>query len=62
MQTCESATAYVIAALEAKGTATREDFDVKAIVTSVQRVIDSWDFEILEPQMFWRIAASYLRV
>ncbi|MEV0360725.1 hypothetical protein AB0H71_32175 [Nocardia sp. NPDC050697] len=62
MQTCESATAYVIAALEAKGTATREDFDVTAIVTSVQSVIDSWDFEILEPQTFWRIAASYLRV
>lgn len=62
MQTCESATAYVIAALEAKGTATRDDFDVPAIVTSVQSVIDSWDFEIVEPRTFWGIAASYLRV
>lgn len=61
-ETCESATAYVIAALEAKGTATREDFDVSGMVTSMRSVIDDWDFRQLEPHTFWRIAASYLRV
>lgn len=61
-ETCESATAYVIAALEAKGTATREDFDVPAIVAATRDIADSWDFGSIETSTFWRIAATFLRV
>ncbi|MEV0028282.1 hypothetical protein [Nocardia sp. NPDC050793] len=61
-ETCESATAYVIAALEAKGTATRDDFDVPAIVAATRGITESWDFQAIEDATFWRIAASFLRV
>ncbi|WP_228003085.1 hypothetical protein [Nocardia australiensis] len=60
-ETLESATAYVIAALEAKGTATREDFDVPAIVAASHNIVGSWDFRAIENETFWRIAASYLK-
>ncbi|MFD4458688.1 hypothetical protein [Nocardia sp. NPDC058480] len=59
--TRESATAYVISALEAKGTATRDDFDVAGIVTAFRDIIDGWDFRLLERDTFWRIASTYLR-
>ncbi|WP_431971876.1 hypothetical protein [Nocardia sp. bgisy134] len=61
-ETWESATAYVIAALEGKGTATRDDFDVPAIVAATRDIAESWDFRIIEDATFWRIAASFLRV
>ncbi|WP_254206736.1 hypothetical protein [Nocardia alni] len=59
--TCESATAYVIAALEAKGTATRDDFDVPAIVAASHAVAESWDIDSLEPATFWNIAATHIK-
>lgn len=61
-ETLESATAYVIAALEAKGTATRHDFDVPAIVAASRDIAESWDFRAIEAATFWRIAATFLRV
>ncbi len=59
--TRESATAYVISALESKGTATRDDFDVAGIVATFRDLIDGWDFRLLEREMFWRVASTYLR-
>ncbi|QIS14842.1 hypothetical protein [Nocardia arthritidis] len=61
-QNRESATAYVIAALEAKGTATRDDFDVPAIVAASRKVAHGWDFQTIERATFWRIAADNLKV
>ncbi|RJO75062.1 hypothetical protein D5S18_16895 [Nocardia panacis] len=61
-ETCESATEYVIAALEGKGSASREDFDVAAIVAASRVVAQSWDFDSIAPETFWRIAAAYLKV
>ncbi|MGS2811335.1 hypothetical protein [Nocardia sp. MW-W600-9] len=60
--TRESAIAYVISALEAKGTATRDDFDVAGIVTAFRDIADGWDFHLMERETFWRIASTYLRV
>ncbi|MBL1079277.1 hypothetical protein JK358_33210 [Nocardia sp. 2] len=57
----ECAEAYVIAALEAKGTATREDFDVPGIVDVSHAITEGWDFEVMERNLFWGIAASYLK-
>lgn len=59
--TRESAIAYVISALEAKGTATRDDFDVAGIVAAFRDIIDGWDFRLLERDTFWQIASTYLR-
>ncbi|TCJ96627.1 hypothetical protein [Nocardia alba] len=59
--TKESATVYVISALESKGTATRDDFDVAGIVSTFRDLIDGWDFRLLERDTFWRIASTYLR-
>jgi hypothetical protein len=59
--TNESATAYVIAALEAKGTATRDDFDVPGIVAASHAIAESWDLGSLERTTFWSIAATHLR-
>ena len=60
--TSESATAYVIAALEAKGTATREDFDVPGIVAASHALAESWDLGTLERTTFWSIAATHLKI
>ncbi|MFE3192570.1 hypothetical protein ACFXHA_26420 [Nocardia sp. NPDC059240] len=59
--TVETATAYVIAALEAKGTATREDFDIPGIVTTTHSLTQTWDFHVLDRRRFWGIAASFIR-
>ncbi|MEC3952594.1 hypothetical protein VMT65_06080 [Nocardia sp. CDC153] len=59
--TVETATAYVIAALEAKGTATREDFDVPGIVTTTHGLTQTWDFRAVDTRRFWGIAATFLR-
>lgn len=58
----ERAVAYVIAALEAKGAATRDDFDVHGIVATSHAITEDWDFAKMEQSMFWGIAASHLRV
>lgn len=57
----ESAIAYVVTAVEAKGTATRDDFNVPAIVAASRAIAESWDFGAMEKSLFWNIAASNLR-
>ncbi|GAB4588179.1 hypothetical protein [Nocardia sp. IFM 10818] len=59
--TVETATAYVIAALEEKGTATREDFDVSGIVTATRNIAETWDFHSVDRRRFWNIAATFMR-
>ncbi|ATL69992.1 hypothetical protein [Nocardia terpenica] len=61
LDTLESATEYVIAELEAKGTATREDFDVHAIVATTRAIAESWDFRSIDRSTFWNIAAAHIR-
>ena len=61
LDTFETATQYVIAELEAKGTATREDFDVSAIVATSHAITEGWDFQVLDRHTFWSIAASNLK-
>lgn len=60
--TRETAVAYVITALEAKGTATRDDFDVTGIVTTSRAIAESWDLAAMEQSLFWQIAASHLKI
>ncbi|NUS43522.1 MAG: hypothetical protein HOQ24_07535 [Mycobacteriaceae bacterium] len=57
----EVATAYVVAALETKGSASRDDFDVESIVDVSRVVADSWDFTTIDDEIFWRIASRFLR-
>ncbi|GAA5085124.1 hypothetical protein [Nocardia iowensis] len=57
----ESATAYVIEVLEAKGTATRHDFDVPGIVAESHAIANGWDFRAIENTTFWGIAARFLK-
>ncbi|MEU0543664.1 hypothetical protein [Nocardia sp. NPDC005978] len=59
--TVETATAYVIAALEVKGTASRDDFDVHGIVSATHTIAETWDFHSVDRGRFWSIAASFLR-
>lgn len=61
LDTRESATAFVINALEAKGAASRDDFNVGAIVTVSHAVAESWDFSTIDQTTFWRIAAQFLK-
>ncbi|WP_067687492.1 hypothetical protein [Nocardia jejuensis] len=55
-----TATAFVITALEAKGTATRDDFDIPAIVTTTYNLTQTWDFHHVDRTLFWNIAATFL--
>lgn len=57
-----SATAYVIAALEAKGTASADDFDVPAIVDKTHALSETWDFDSVHRGTFWKIAAVHLKL
>lgn len=57
----ESATEYVIEVLEAKGTATRDDFDVPGIVAESHAIANGWDFRAIEDATFWGIVARFLR-
>jgi hypothetical protein len=57
----ETATAYVIDAVEATGAASRWDFDVSAIVTVSHAVVDGWDFSSMEQEIFWRIASHFMK-
>ncbi|MGW4245987.1 hypothetical protein [Nocardia sp. NPDC004722] len=58
----DGAVAYVIAALEAKGTATRDDFDVPGIVAASHAITEDWDFAAMERSLFWGIAAGFMKV
>ncbi|NUS43886.1 MAG: hypothetical protein HOQ24_09385 [Mycobacteriaceae bacterium] len=62
LYTVESATAYVINQLEAKGTASRNDFDVPAIVTVSHKIAGNWDFGSIDRTIFWKIAACHLKI
>jgi hypothetical protein len=57
----DTAVAYVIQALEATGCATRADFNVDAIVGVSHAIADSWDFETIEPEIFWRIVSGFMK-
>ncbi|MGF6889207.1 hypothetical protein ABIA39_008670 [Nocardia sp. GAS34] len=57
LDTVETATAYVIAELEAKGTATRADFDVAAS----HLISEGWDFRSIDRTVFWGLAAGNLK-
>ncbi|WP_227979819.1 hypothetical protein [Nocardia spumae] len=48
--------------LESTGAARREDFDVSAIVAILHRIVNSWDFDLLDRRVFWGVAASRLRL
>ncbi|MFC3965002.1 hypothetical protein [Nocardia jiangsuensis] len=58
--TRESATAYVIHAVESTGAATRADFDIDRIVSTAHALSEDWEVEALQPDTFWRIAATCL--
>jgi hypothetical protein len=58
LDTVETATAHVIAELEAKGTATREDFDVAAIVAASHALSEGWDFRSIDRAVFWGLTAD----
>ncbi|MFI9508544.1 hypothetical protein [Nocardia sp. NPDC052566] len=57
----ETAVAFVIDAVESTGAATRHDFDIERIVSTAHAVVDDWDFNTLQPAMFWRIASSCIK-
>ncbi|MEU7764922.1 hypothetical protein AB0B25_07340 [Nocardia sp. NPDC049190] len=54
--------AYVIDAVESTGAATRDDFDIERIVTTVHAMADDWDFTTLQRATFWRITSSCIRL
>ncbi|MEU7632558.1 hypothetical protein AB0C34_21615 [Nocardia sp. NPDC049220] len=58
----ETAVAYVIDAVESTGAATRHDFDIERIVTTVHAMADDWDFTTLQRTTFWRITSSCIRL
>lgn len=59
--TRDTATAYVIDAIEATGAASRWDFDINAIVTVSHAVAEGWDFSSMEEEIFWRIASRFMK-
>ncbi len=57
----ETATRFVIDAVESTGAATRDDFDVERIVTTAHAMVNDWNFTSLQPDAFWRIASTYIK-
>ncbi|RMI32178.1 hypothetical protein [Nocardia stercoris] len=57
----ETATRFVIDAVESTGAATREDFDIDRIVTTAHAQVNDWDFDSMQPDAFWRIASSCIK-
>ncbi|MFF0490281.1 hypothetical protein ACWDSJ_36030 [Nocardia sp. NPDC003482] len=57
----ESATRFVIDAVESTGAATRDDFDIDRIVATAHAMVNDWDFHSMQPETFWRIASSCIR-
>ncbi|NUS43243.1 MAG: hypothetical protein HOQ24_06095 [Mycobacteriaceae bacterium] len=57
----DTATAYVIDAIEATGAASRHDFDIGAIVTVSHAVAECWGFSSIEQEIFWRIASHFMK-
>ena len=57
----ETATRFVIDAVESTGAATRDDFDVERIVSTAHAMVNDWNFTSLQPETFWRIASSCIK-
>ncbi|MFF0458063.1 hypothetical protein [Nocardia africana] len=57
----ETATSFVISAVESTGAATRDDFDIDRIVTTAHAMVNDWDFDAMQPEAFWRIASSFIK-
>ncbi len=57
----ETATCFVIDAVESTGAATRDDFDIDRIVATAHAMVNDWDFDAMQPEAFWRIASSCIR-
>lgn len=57
----ESATRFVIDAIESTGAATRDDFDVDRIVATAHALVNDWEFDHIQPDAFWRIAATCIK-
>ncbi|OBA64003.1 hypothetical protein A5780_16725 [Nocardia sp. 852002-20019_SCH5090214] len=62
MFTMETATKYVTGLVESTGAAQATDFDVPAIVTTLHRLVEDWDFDIIDRRTFWAVVANYLLV
>ncbi|WP_280232854.1 hypothetical protein [Nocardia cyriacigeorgica] len=59
--TRENAVEFVIDAVESTGAATRYDFDIDRIVSTVHALADDWDFAGLQRATFWRVASSFIK-
>jgi hypothetical protein len=57
----EAATRFVIDAVESTGAASRDDFDIDRIVTTAHSLVNDWDFHVMQPEAFWRIASTCIR-
>ncbi|MCX4092619.1 hypothetical protein [Nocardia sp. alder85J] len=57
----ESATRFVIDAVESTGAASRDDFDIDRIVTTAHSLVNDWDIQIMPPEAFWRIASTCIK-
>lgn len=57
----ETATCFVIDAVESTGAATRDDFDIDRIVATAHALVNDWDFDTMQPETFWRIASSCIK-
>jgi hypothetical protein len=58
MFTLETATKYVTGLVESTGAAQATDFDVPAIVNTLHRLVEDWDFDIIDRRTFWGVVAS----
>ncbi|MFI5776547.1 hypothetical protein [Nocardia sp. NPDC051570] len=57
----ETATRFVIDAVESTGAASRDDFDIDRIVTTAHAMVNDWDLHAMQPEAFWRIASSCIK-
>ncbi|MCC3315958.1 hypothetical protein [Nocardia africana] len=54
----EVAKRFVIDKVESTGAATRDDFDIDLIVTTVHQQTDDWNFQAMPASAFWRIVSN----
>ncbi|MBF6277689.1 hypothetical protein A5780_26570 [Nocardia sp. 852002-20019_SCH5090214] len=62
MFTMETATKYVTGLIESTGAALATDFDVPAIVDTLHRLVEDWDFDIIDRRTFWAVVATHILV
>ncbi|WP_063014085.1 hypothetical protein [Nocardia kruczakiae] len=60
MFTMETATKYVTSLVESTGAAQATDFDIPAIVDTLHRLVEDWDFDIIDQRTFWGVVASHI--